>query len=199
MRAVIVEIRGRRAAALASDGTVRLIPARGHAVGDQILLGESPRRRWKKPLTWAACVAVLCAMATTGVCAAYVPYTYVSVDTDSAVEYTLNRFDQVLDVRPLEEDSVELARTLRQNVPKFTHIDRALADTMDAMYQDGSLGKPHSEPLLVTITSKEEDKSRSLKEHLGDALNAPPPDGMHRPPAVVRTGARGEPAPPPAQ
>lgn len=97
MRAIITDIRAGKAAALAEDGTVHLVDAKNRAVGQEIRIPAKRRRRWKKPLTWAACVAVLCGMATTGVYAAYEPYASVSVvgGTDS-VEYTVNRFDQVL-------------------------------------------------------------------------------------------------------
>ena len=115
MRAVIVELRKSRAAALADNGVVYLVDAKGRAVGQQIEVGV--RRRFKKPLTWAACVAVLGAMATTGVYAAYDPYTVVSVDSETeSIEYTLNRFDQVLDVRPANEASEPMAQELRGKV-----------------------------------------------------------------------------------
>ena len=74
MRAIITDIRAGKAAALAEDGTVRLVDAKNRAVGQEIRIPAKRRRRWKKPLTWAACVAVLCGMATTGVYAAYEPY-----------------------------------------------------------------------------------------------------------------------------
>ena len=67
MRAIITDIRAGKAAALAEDGTVRLVDAKNRAVGQEIRIPAKRRRRWKKPLTWAACVAVLCGMATTGV------------------------------------------------------------------------------------------------------------------------------------
>ncbi len=100
MRAIITDIRAGKAAALAEDGTVHLVDAKNRAVGQEIRIPAKRRRRWKKPLTWAACVAVLCGMATTGVYAAYEPYASVSIvgGTDS-VEYTVNRFDQVLGTR----------------------------------------------------------------------------------------------------
>ena len=85
MRAIITDIRAGKAAALAEDGTVHLVDAKNRAVGQEIRIPAKHRRRWKKPLTWAACVAVLCGMATTGVYAAYEPYASVSVvgGTDS--------------------------------------------------------------------------------------------------------------------
>ena len=84
------------------------------AVGQEIRI-PAKRRRWKKPMTWAACVAVLCGMATTGV-AAYEPYASVSVvgGTDSVV-YTVNRFNQVLGAR------VSGSTAGRQNSAVCTH------------------------------------------------------------------------------
>ena len=79
MRAIITDIRAGKAAALAEDGTVHLVDAKNRAVGQEIRIPAKRRRRWKKPLTWAACVAVLCGMATTGVYAAYEPYASVSI------------------------------------------------------------------------------------------------------------------------
>lgn len=186
MRAIIVEIRGRQAAALGDDGMVYLIKAGQHAVGEKIdLSSQKCRFRWKKPLTWAACVAVLVATATTGVYAAYEPYSYVSLDTASSVEYTLNRFDQVLDVCPVDEDSAFLAKTLHAEVPKFSHIDKALAHTVDAMYADGSLTGSDDDLLLVGVSAKGDHKTQQLKEHLGEKLGEKRPDGQPHPPSEV--------------
>ena len=90
-------------------------------------------------------------------------------DTNSSVEYTLNRFDQVLDVRPLEEESADLARALREHVPKFTHIDRAMVDTVDAMYRDGSLTGEQDDQMVVTISSKEERKGPCAQRASGQS------------------------------
>lgn len=46
MRAVIVEIRGRHAAALASDGAVYLVDAKGRSVGQRVEVAAQRRRRW---------------------------------------------------------------------------------------------------------------------------------------------------------
>lgn len=56
MRAIITDIRAGKAAALAEDGTVHLVDAKNRAVGQEIRIPAKRRRRWKKPLTWAACV-----------------------------------------------------------------------------------------------------------------------------------------------
>ena len=63
MRAVVTEIRETSAAVLCEDGQIRLIPAQNFHKGQEITLSAG-RRRIRRPLMWAACVAALCAMAT---------------------------------------------------------------------------------------------------------------------------------------
>ena len=98
MRAVVTEIRETSAAVLCEDGQIRLIPAQNFHKGQEITLSAG-RRRIRRPLMWAACVAVLCAMATTSVYAVCEPYSSVTVDGEESVEYTLNRFDWVIGTR----------------------------------------------------------------------------------------------------
>ena len=98
MRAVVTEIRETSAAVLCEDGQIRLIPAQNFHKGQEITLSAG-RRRIRRPLMWAACVAALCAMATTSVYAVCEPYSSVTVDGEESVEYTLNRFDWVIGTR----------------------------------------------------------------------------------------------------
>ena len=98
MRAVVTEIRETSAAVLCEDGQIRLIPAQNFQKGQEITLSAG-RRRIRRPLMWAACVAALCAMATTSVYAVCEPYSSVTVDGEESVEYTLNRFDWVIGFR----------------------------------------------------------------------------------------------------
>lgn len=115
MRAVVTEIRETSAAVLCEDGQIRLIPAQNFHKGQEITLSAG-RRRIRRPLMWAACVAVLCAMATTSVYAVCEPYSSVTVDGEESVEYTLNRFDWVIGTRvsgekPPKGESVRPSRT----------------------------------------------------------------------------------------
>ena len=109
MRAVVTEIRETSAAVLCEDGQIRLIPAQNFRKGQEITLSAG-RRRIRRPLMWAACVAVLCAMATTSVYAVCEPYSSVTVDGEGSVEYTLNRFDWVIGTRVSGENSRSLYR-----------------------------------------------------------------------------------------
>ena len=123
MRAVVTEIRETSAAVLCEDGQIRLIPAQNFHKGQEITLSAG-RRRIRRPLMWAACVAALCAMATTSVYAVCEPYSSVTVDGEESVEYTLNRFDWVIGTRVSGEKPPK-----GESVPPFTHAMDAVRRT----------------------------------------------------------------------
>ena len=172
MRAIITDIRAGKAAALAEDGTVHLVDAKNRAVGQEIRIPAKRRRRWKKPLTWAACVAVLCGMATTGVYAAYEPYASVSVvgGTDS-VEYTVNRFNQVLGTRVSGREQPPDSK-----IPRFVHIDKAVEHTVRQEAKEG-------ESVSITVTSCSSGHAERLREHIDDRFRQ---SGDERNPPEVR-------------
>ena len=154
------------------DGTVHLVDAKNGAVGQEIRIPAKHRRRWKKPLTWAACVAVLCGMATTGVYAAYEPYASVSVvgGTDS-VEYTVNRFDQVLGTRVSGREQPPDSK-----IPRFVHIDKAVEHTVRQEAKEG-------ERVSITVTSRSSGHAERLREHIDDRFRQ---SGDKRNPPEVR-------------
>ena len=155
MRAIITDIRAGKAAALAEDGTVHLVDAKNRAVGQEIRIPA--KHRWKKPLTWAACAAVLCGMATTGVYAAYEPYASVSVvgGSDSVV-YTVNRFNQVLGARVSGKEQPPDGK-----IPRFVHIDKAVEHTVRQEAKEG-------ESVSITVTSRSSGHAERLREHIDD-------------------------------
>ena len=172
MRAIITDIRAGKAAVLAEDGTVHLVDAKNRAVGQEIRIPAKHRRRWKKPLTWAACVAVLCGMATTGVYAAYELYASVSVvgGTDS-VEYTVNRFNQVLGTRVSGKE-----QPTDSKIPRFVHIDKAVEHTVRQEAKEG-------ERVSITVTSRSSCHAERLREHIDDRFRQ---SGDERNPPEVR-------------
>lgn len=183
MRAIVVEIRGGRAAALGTDGVVYLVEDRGYCPGRRIEVTRTRKKRWKRPLTWAACVAVLCAMATTGVYAVYEPYAVVSIDAADSVAYTLNRFDQVLEVR----GPGPAAKQLDQTVRPLAHIDDAVDQAIGQFYEDGGLSGADTDGMVISVSAKGDRKEGELKEHLGKHVGEK--HGGRMPPTrIVRAG-----------
>ena len=160
MRAVVTEIRETSAAVLCEDGQIRLIPAQNFHKGQEITLSAG-RRRIRRPLMWAACVAVLCAMATTSVYAVCEPYSSVTVDGEESVEYTLNRFDWVIGTRVSGEKPPK-----GESVPPFTHARDAVS---------------------ITVASHDSGRAEGLREMLEKPGDGHRDDGAERPALRIRT------------
>ena len=109
---------------------------------------------------------------TTGVYAAYEPYASVSVvgGTDS-VEYTVNRFDQVLGTRVSGREQPPDSK-----IPRFVHIDKAVEHTVRQEAKEG-------ESVSITVTSRSSGHAERLREHIDDRFRQ---SGDERNPPEVR-------------
>ena len=116
-------------------------------------------------------------MATTGVYAAYEPYASVSVvgGTDS-VEYTVNRFDQVLGTRVSGREQPPDGK-----IPRFVHIDKAVEHTVRQEAKEG-------ESVSITVTSRSSGHAERLREHIDDRFRQ---SGDERNPPEVQGAAAG--------
>ena len=105
MKAVIVAVEGRYAAALTQDGRMTRVRNRGYALGQTVepeaLTAASPLR---KASAWAAAAAAALVLLGGGGYLYASPYAYVSLDVNPSVEYVLNRFDRVLQATAVNED-----------------------------------------------------------------------------------------------
>ena len=94
---------------------------------------------------------------TTGVCAAYDPYTVVSVDSETeSIEYTLNRFDQVLGARVSGREQPPDGK-----IPRFAHIDKAVEHTVRQEAKEGDSVKVN-----VTVSADEAALPHDVKKYL---------------------------------
>jgi hypothetical protein len=178
MKAVIVELRGKYAAALLEDGSVVKVRDKQYTVGQEIQAGGKRRSAARKLAVWAACLAVFILSGSLGAYACLTPYAYVSVDGDSAVEYSLNRFDRVLSVRAVDTGGQEVTGNGDLENLKFKTIDEALAITVDQLTaapkagseSNGNAdGNPDSDPgnvIVIAASAPDTRKADLLKDKL---------------------------------
>lgn len=74
--------------------------------------GERPRRRVKRGVAYAICVAAVLCIVFLGANLYLTPTSTISIDINPSIEMDVNRFDRVIDVRGRNEDGVALASTL---------------------------------------------------------------------------------------
>lgn len=159
LKALVLEIKDGKAAVLCEDGTVTTTdqPCR---VGDIIELetkvvsfeeAKARRaRRWTRPLVAAALALVILGgsyRATT----AYAT-SYVSLDVEeSSVELSVNMYGRVIDVDAVNEESEELAESLRSDVRNL-RVDDALDRAVRVFDERGFL-EGEDAALVAGVTS----------------------------------------------
>jgi len=175
-RAILLERRGRTAAALREDGAIVRTRRRGE-IGETVELEDraaafpaGKRRRWLR----GAAAAVL-ALAITGGTVGYTTASaYVSLDVeDSAIELTVNHFDRVIAVNALNEDAAELARMLSGEV-RHQPVGKALSRTVARLHEDGRFDDMRA-AVVAGIASDSGRRAAELARSMEDAVGAEHP------------------------
>jgi len=171
MKAVVLELHKGTAAVLCEDGTVRKV-RRSCAVGDTIEL-DGGRTRAFPPIARYAAAAVL-AVAVLGGAHTYFaasPYSYVSLDVNPSVEYTLNRMDRVISVRALNDDAVSVVDDLAETVRNDT-LSEAVEKTLQSLYDGGYLDADAQEYAIASVASKSGETAEKLSAQLSGDVDA---------------------------
>ncbi len=146
MKAVIVDLQGRYAAALTDAGEVVKINNDNYEPGQIIELPEAEDnnkttafplglKRVRRSIAIAASIAVF---ATAGTFTAYaMPYGTVNLETDGSIEYTINIFDLVLDVKATDDKGKQLLDEMDVQSLRHKRVDEALNATLIQIEKNG--------------------------------------------------------------
>ena len=172
MNAVIVDLKGKKAAALDENGNVIKIPNANYAIGQKIQLHAVSQKRapsLKRIGTVAAAAALILSIGTGTAYA--MPYGTVSLDADAAIEYTINRFDRVLSVRALNEEGEAVLADLDDHSLRFRPVEEAINTTLEQQ----ELSREGAPALQITTKTRDEHHTERLQEHLMDRIPAAAP------------------------
>ncbi|HEX2985435.1 MAG TPA: hypothetical protein VHO71_01310, partial [Caproiciproducens sp.] len=162
MKAVIVEIRENHAAALSDDGCVIKVKDKNYAIG-QVIEMKKTTRLSAKFVVWAASAAAAVVILGTGAWAYYTPYTYVSLDVNPSIEYSVNRFDRVLSAVAVNNDGKKILESLAlQNKP----IEEAVKDTVKEIKKNGYFQGTDPGAIEISTASENEQNSELLAQNL---------------------------------
>ena len=175
---MVLEVRGKEAVVLNTDGEIIKIKQKNLKVGDTIELSKeqikgksiSANRIWRYGSAAAAAVLLLC---TTGVYSYnnVVASSYVSLDADTSIEYTLNRKNQVLDVTALNEEAEEIVQALKENGIEKNTLSEAMQKTAELLEKYGYLDSEDTEYVLVNVSCDNEKIRKLLKEEAATAFD----------------------------
>lgn len=177
MKVVIVDLKGRYAAALAENGEVKRIVNNHYEIGQEIELYDikevkQPRfapRVIRRVVAVAAAVIVLAigSMAT----AYAIPYGTVSLESDPSIEYTINCFDYVIGVKALNDDGDAVLNEIDESKLRHHRIEDAIDTTVRQMEKDGY---PDAEngSVAINVNTPDNDRTDRMKDDLNHQFNS---------------------------
>lgn len=170
MKAVVLEIKEKWAAVLCEDGVIRKVKKGNFKVGDSFDFEAENHKKvvsigsLRRNMVGSAAALFLI---VAGVAGTYsynnvLACSYVSLDINPSIEYTLNRQDKVVAVKGLNNDGQEIADELI-SVRKVT-LKEALKETKQLLTQKNYLKSGSSEDVLIDISANNSARKDTLKK-----------------------------------
>ncbi|MCI1966783.1 MAG: hypothetical protein LKJ17_11735 [Oscillospiraceae bacterium] len=160
MKGIIVEIKGIHAAALSDEGCMIKVRNKNYEIGQVIEM-----RKPGKAIALAAVAAGFLLMFGVSAWAYATPYTYVSLDVNPSVEYSVNRIGRVLSAKAVDQDAVKILEPLQlQN----QSIDDAVRKTVQQIDREGYFQSDDPGGIVITTCSQDEQDAESLAADLQD-------------------------------
>nr|WP_314466448.1 anti-sigma factor domain-containing protein [uncultured Clostridium sp.] len=168
MKSVVLEIKGKFAAVLSDDGSIKKVKNKNYMVGQEIwsIQKEEDLKMKKLPITkkmalCASCAAIMLFSTGAGVWAYAAPYSYVSLDVNPSIEYTLNRLDRVIKVKAVNDDGQAILDELKLSDLKNKSIENAILATVQQISNEGYFKGSNSEPVTATASQAAEGSNKT--------------------------------------
>lgn len=159
MKSVVLEIKGKFAAVLSDDGSIKKVKNRNYAVGQEIwsIQKEEDLKMKNLPITkkialCASCAAIMLFGTGAGVWVYAAPYSYVSLDVNPSIEYTLNRLDRVIKVKAVNDDGQAILAEVNMTDLKNKTIEDAILATVQQISNEGYFEESNIEPVTATAS-----------------------------------------------
>jgi len=183
MHAIVMEKKKRICAVLCDDGCFRKI-AGNFDVGQEIsVIADSPTTchiRGKKNrhqsmyrlfLPYAAAALIIIAAGLSYMYETALAYSYVTVDVNPSIEYTLNRLNRVINVTALNDDAAEVVDALSDSL-KNKSLSDALSETVAVLQENNYLLGDDASILIDVVPGNERsysDLSKDISETFDDS------------------------------
>ncbi|HKL99252.1 MAG TPA: anti-sigma factor domain-containing protein [Mobilitalea sp.] len=165
MKAVIVDISNGFASVLTDDGDFKAIVNSNYEIGQIIQMSKSKVSITKRFTMLAASVAAVIIISV-GTWAYASPYSYVSVDVNPSIEFTVNMFDRVLRVNAVNDDGKAILDVIKSGKLKNKSIQSALSTTVEHISEAGYFDGPDEGGIIITTSAKNPDKAEDLADEL---------------------------------
>ncbi|GAA0772939.1 anti-sigma-I factor RsgI [Clostridium subterminale] len=174
MKSVVVEIKAGYAAVLSEDGCISKIKNRNYIIGQVIEIKSSKFKNINKLVMCSALTAMIAIAGGITLWAYKTPYSYVSLDVNPSIEYSLNRFDKVISVTAVNDDGQEILNELELDKLENQNIEDAVAETVNQISEDGyfdnSIDNDIEGGIIIATSGEDLEKSDELAEKLQKSL-----------------------------
>lgn len=172
MKAVVLEIKDKWAAVLCEDGIVRKTKKGRLKVGDSLDYKSENQGKiislgsFRRNLAGSAAALFLLTVGAVGTYSYnnVLACSYVSLDINPSIEYTLNRQNKVINVKGLNEEGQEIADELL--LSKKMTLEEALEETKQLLTKKSYLSSNLKEDLLVNVSSNNAVRMDALQKEI---------------------------------
>ncbi len=162
MKGIVVELRNKEAIVLSDSGSVITIKNNNYQIGEEIQMGNTKKSKVKF-IAVAAGFIIAFTTVGGGAYAYNKPYSYVSLDVNPSIEYSVNVFDRVIDATAVNEDGEAILDNI--DVENKT-IDEAIKDTVSEISDQGYITEDETGGIVISTSSDNDTKSEELADEL---------------------------------
>lgn len=185
MKAIVLEVKNGTSACLREDGTVVKVHKK-YPVGMSIELKESNIVQFKegiaklgesRAVTFIRDNAQKAAMAAAALLVVFLgtgiysynnlmTASYMSVDVNPSLEYSLNRLNKVIGVQALNEDAEKIVEELKEAGIKNSTVAETISETTKILEQEKYIAEDKDNIMLVGITGANKTKSGDINNEV---------------------------------
>ena len=175
MKAVVLEISENEATVMTHDGDIIGIRNKNYDIGQEINIKRASAALSAKiykftPIIAAAAVAVVIIAGGAGLY--FNPYGTVSLDINPSIEYTINRFDRVLEVNGMNDDGSDILASINTDRLINRNIEDAVDATIEQIEADGYITDEDGNYIVVSANTKEENHTDELLVKLDNRVKS---------------------------
>jgi hypothetical protein len=163
VKAIVAEIDKKQMIVLTDKGDfIKVKRQMSMGIGDEIELKPQKINLTYRRLASIAACFLACIFLSTGVYAYYTPYSYVSVDINPSIALSLNRFERVISVNPLNDDAVNLIKDTKGL--KNHDIDDALSEIIIRASEEGFIDEQMENQIMVVVSADNSKQEQELAD-----------------------------------
>ena len=170
MKAVIVDLKDSHAVILRDDGRFEKIKNKNYSIGQEITLQSQMLHFPKQAVAAASAALVITACGGLGTYTWSNPISYVSLDINPSIAYSLNEFNRVIAVNGMNEEGSAIVDAIGDSL-KNTDITTALTITVEQLSNDAYIDAENTNYMIIGVYSDKEKKASSLMSTV-DAFSA---------------------------